>query len=200
MIKIGKFCRTSQSLFVGDLPLQLRMGHKEERIGQCSLTVFTSKANNEVRASRDFILWYCIAVLCQGCLWPAFCKYLKRILVQGRKLQSIFTNFYAWRNIPVDPELCPIGSLISKRTNVSFHGNSAALTVYYYYVFSGFHSGYWSDNSSLEFDIDVPKTKTHCCQPTVLHGVKTWNITHEYLYAQLMAQQKLAIFSCNKTN
>lgn len=162
MIKIGKFCRTSQSQFVGALPLQLNIGHKEEHIGQCSLTVFTGKANNEVQASRDFILWYCIALLCQGGLWPAFRKYLKRILVQDKKkkLQSIFTNFYAWRNIPVDPEVWPIGSVLSRRPNVPFHGNSAALTVYYYYMFSGFHDGYWSDNSSLEFDTDVSEKKT----------------------------------------
>ena len=159
MIKIGKFCRTSQSLFVWALPFELRLGHKEEHIGQCSLTVFTGKANNEVQASRDFILWYCIALLCQGSLWPPFRKYLKRILVQDKKLQSIFTNFYAWRNIPIDPEVWPIGSLINKRTNVPFHGNSAAVTVYYYYTFSGFCGGYWSDNSSLEFDIDVSQKK-----------------------------------------
>ena len=91
---------------------------KSSNIGLCSLAVFSGKANNEGQASRAFILWYCIALLYQASFRPAFRKYLKRILVQDKKLQSIFTTFYAWRNIPVDPVVCPIGSLISKRPNV----------------------------------------------------------------------------------
>jgi hypothetical protein len=146
MIKIGEFFRTSQALFVGVLPV-----YRNETRSYRPM-FFTGRASNKVQASRDFILWYCIALLCQGILWPPFRKYLKRILVQDKKLQSIFTNFYAWKNISVNPEICPVGCQISNRTNVSFHGNSAALATHYYYTSSGFHSGYGSNNSALEFD------------------------------------------------
>jgi hypothetical protein len=170
MIKTGDFCRTSQSLFVGVLPVYSigRISHKP--------MFFTGTANNEVQASRDFILWYCIALLCQGSLWPPFRKHLTRILVQDKKLQSTFTNFYAWRNIPVNPEVCPVGSLISKRTNVPFHGNSAALVAYYYYTSSGFHGGYWSGNSALEFDTvhNCVMTPTFQIKPSLSAHSPTW--------------------------
>jgi hypothetical protein len=147
-------------------------------MGQYSLTAFTGTANNEVQASRDFILWYCIALLCRGCLWPAFRKYLKRILVQDKKLQSIFTTFYAWRNIAADPEICPVGCLKSKRPNVPFHGNSAPLTAYYYYTFSGFHGAYRSDNSPLKFD-----TVHTCVMTPTLHKQQTLS-THSPTWCQ----------------